>query len=425
MRLLYSLVLYLIAPLVVLRLLWRSRKAPDYRQRIGERFGFFPHLSKKGYIWLHSVSVGETIAAAPLVKQLLATYPDLPLLITTTTPTGSAQVKKLFGDQVAHVYAPYDLPGAVQRFLARTQPRLALIMETELWPNLFHYCHRQGVPVVVANARLSERSAKGYGKLRALTAQTLACVTQVAAQGEDDGQRFLALGLRQDQLTITGSLKFDLTVAASVQEQGQVLRRVTLGAERPVWLAASTHQGEDEQLLDALAEVRQQVADALLVLVPRHPERFDSVVELCRQRGLNVVRRSERRGCNAETDVFVADSMGEMMLLLAASDVCFMGGSLIEHGGHNILEPAALGKPVVFGPSMYNFAVISKLFIAEGAARQVADRHELAQVLVQWLTNVVLADEFGQRGRAVVDANRGALQRLLRLLAAILPPADS
>lgn len=423
MRALYSLILYLISPLVVLRLLLRSRKAPDYRKRIAERFGFFPRLPRQGYIWLHSVSVGETIAAAPLVKQLLARYPDIPLLITTTTPTGSAQVKKLFGDQVAHVYAPYDLPGAVQRFLTRTQPRLALIMETELWPNLFHSCHRQGVPVVVANARLSERSAKGYAKIRSLTAQTLACVTQVAAQGEEDGRRLLALGLRPEQLTVTGSLKFDLTVAASVQEQGQVLRRDTLGAGRPVWLAASTHQGEDEQLLDALARVREQVPNALLVLVPRHPERFDSVSELCRQRGFDVVRRSQRQPCGVDSAVFVGDSMGEMMMLLAASDVCFMGGSLVEHGGHNILEPAALGKPVVFGPHMFNFAAISRLFIAEGAAQQVADSAELAQVVVAWLHDPVLADEIGQQGRAVMDANRGALQRLLALLATRLPPA--
>ena len=421
MRRLYSLVLMLLAPLVVARLWWRGRVAPGYRQRWGERFGYVPRIENNP-IWVHAVSVGETQAAAPLIEALLARYPQYPLLVTTTTPTGSERVRSLFGDRVRHCYMPYDLPGAVARFLNRTRPCLALIMETEIWPNLFYQCQRRGVPLIVANARLSQRSAEGYGRFRSLVSETLKRIDVIAAQDESDGQRFAALGAPPPSIEVTGSIKFDIDVADAVRAQGAELRRELFGG-RPVWLAASTHEGEDEQLLDAFARIKQQTPELLLLLVPRHPERFDRVVALCRARGYSVVRRSESVAVSPATDVFVGDSMGELMRFCAAADVVFMGGSLVPVGGHNILEPAVLGRPVVYGPHMFNFAAIEAMFRDQEAARQVANAEELAGVVGEWLRQPALAEQYGRRGLAIVEANRGALEKLLRIVARMLPPA--
>ena len=421
MRRLYSLVLMLVAPLVVARLWWRGRVAPGYRQRWGERFGYVPRIENNP-IWVHAVSVGETQAAAPLIEALLERYPQYPLLVTTTTPTGSERVRALFGDRVRHCYMPYDLPGAVARFLNRTRPRLVLIMETEIWPNLFYQCQRRGVPLIVANARLSQRSAEGYGRFRSLAGETLQRIDVIAAQDERDARRFEALGARPAAVEVIGSIKFDIEVGDEVRGQGGELRRAFF-AGRPVWLAASTHEGEDEQVLDAFAQIKQAIPDLLLVLVPRHPERFDRVAALCRARGYSVVRRSEGVAVSPATDIFVGDSMGELLRFCAAADVVFMGGSLVPVGGHNILEPAALGRPVVYGPQMFNFAAIEAMFRDQEAARQVANADELAAVVSEWLREPALAEQYGRRGLAIVEANRGALGRLLRIVARTLPPA--
>jgi len=419
MRHLYSFILYCLTPFIVLRLWRRSFKNPAYRQRWGERFAWSSLKTDKPVIWLHSVSVGETLAAVPLVQLLLEKYPDYAILITTTTPTGSDRVRETFADKVLHVYAPYDLPGAVKRFLDHFNPCIAIIMETEVWPNLFYACDQRQIPVVLANARLSEKSAKGYHKVATLMQSTLACMHTIAAQTQDDAARFMRLGATPTQVQVTGSIKFDLKLPASLRESAEVLRR-ELGQHRKVWIAASTHEGEEEQLLDAHQQLLQSMDDSLLILVPRHPERFDRVAQLSEKRNLKTCRRSERQRCDAATKVYLGDSMGELMLLYAAADVAFVGGSLVDVGGHNLLEPAALGVPVVTGPTMYNFAEItSRLLECEGML-QVSDAAQLASSVERLLLDANVRCQMSDRALAFVEANRGALDRLMNIIAAVL-----
>lgn len=414
MRFIYSLVLLLLSPFVLLRLWRRGSKAQAYRLRWSERFAHIDAI-KGQPIWVHAVSVGETLAAVPLIKHLLSTHSDTPLLVTTTTPTGSEQVKRLFGDQVLHVYMPYDMNGVIKRFLKRVQPRLLVVMETELWPNLFHHCRQQQIAVIVANARMSARSARGYSRFAALTASTLNDVAVIAAQSDTDAERFIALGAQRDLVKVTGSVKFDIGLPDGLLDQGGALRSELFG-QRPVWLAASTHAGEDELVLQAFAEVRQHQPDLLLLLVPRHPERFDAVVELCQKQGYEVVRRSEAGSCTEATAVFVGDSMGELLLFLTAADLCYMGGSLVPVGGHNLLEPAAVGVPVVFGPHMFNFAEISQMFLGRGAASQVDDSAELAKVVAELFANSSLRNEMSLKGKQLLAENRGAQAKLEALI---------
>lgn len=415
MRKLYTFLLYLLAPLVLLRLAWRGLRAPDYWRRWPERFGFIAPPLGKQVIWLHAVSVGEVQAAVPLVRVLLERHPEYSLLVTTVTPTGSARVTALFGEVLAHVYAPYDLPGAVARFLDRVQPQLAIVMETELWPNLFHHCRQRTVPLLLVNARLSARSVAGYQRVQGLAAETLAAVTEIVAQSEADARRFESLGANPACITVTGNLKFEQRIPPSLLERAEVLRR-DWGVSRPVWIAASTHEGEDELLLDVFHRLRRQFSHCLLVLVPRHPERFEAVAALCRGRGYNTVLRSDRSPCSADTGVYVADTMGDLPLLYAASDVAFVGGSLVAHGGHNLLEPAALGIPVVTGPHVFNFLEICELLVTAGAAVKVADSDELLQTVNRWLGDANERHRIGQLGRQVVDKNRGALQAVMAII---------
>ncbi|RDH92377.1 MAG: 3-deoxy-D-manno-octulosonic acid transferase [endosymbiont of Seepiophila jonesi] len=416
MRNIYSLLLYLIMPLVVVRLYWRSLKSPAYRERWLERFGWFDSPVSDGCIWLHAVSVGEVQAAAQLVKRLLADYPGLPLVITTTTPTGAKQVESLFGQDVFHHYAPYDAPWVVKTFFDRLQPRLLILIETEIWPNLLHECRQRSIPSLLANARMSTRSALRYRHLAGLTRETLQNISLIAAQGESDAEHFQVLGARPGQVEVTGSIKFDIKLPASLREQADVIRR-DWGQARPVWVAASTHEGEDELVLAAHAKVRETLPESLLVLVPRHPERFDRVAELAISAGFDLVRRSEQCPCRSETAVFLGDSMGELAMFLGAADMAFIGGSLVPHGGHNILEAAAQGVPVVFGPHMFNFAEISRLFLDRGAAREVVTAETLAEVSARWLSDASERSLIGERGRDLVEQNRGAMQRLRDIVA--------
>lgn len=415
MRTLYTLLLYAALPIVLLRLWLRGARNPAYRRRWSERFGFFPHTPVDGAIWIHAVSVGEAIAAFPLVERLRERHPERPLVFTTTTPTGSERVVRRFGTAVHHGYLPYDLPGAVARFLDRTRPALAVILETELWPNMYAACAARRIPLVVANARLSERSAAGYRRVARLTRATLERVTLIAAQGEADAARLLALGAPAARVRVTGNLKFDLTPPADLAEHGATLRD-SWGALRPVWIAASTHEGEEEQILDAYTVARARVPRLLLVLVPRHPERFDRVAALCAARGYTVVRRSEQRPCDAGTDVFLGDSMGELMLFYAAADIAFIGGSLVPTGGHNPLEPAALARPVLHGPHMFNFAEIDRRLREAGGSREVADAGALARAVADCLLEPAACRASGERARAFVAQNRGALERLLQII---------
>lgn len=412
MRILYSLLMYLLIPPTLQRLLWRGFRQRGYWRRWNERFGFVPRLAGP-VLWVHAVSVGEVRAAGPLVQALRAEYPDYRILVTTMTPTGSETVRQLFGDNVAHCYVPYDLPTAVARFLERTNPQLALIMETELWPNLFHACRARKIPLVVANARLSEKSARGYRRIAGLTRATLSGVSVIGAQSDDDAARLRALGAAR--VTVTGSIKFELSVPDDITSRARDLR--TGFGNRPVWIAASTRDGEEVHVLDAFSVLTQQYPELLLVLVPRHPERFETVARLCMQRGYAIERRSQHHKAVAPgTAILLGDTMGELLLFYAAADVSYIGGSLLPLGGQNLLESLAVGTPVVFGPHMFNFSEISRMSLERGAGRQVQDAEGLASAVGDYLADSDARRSAGDAGRRMVQANRGALARTLGLV---------
>lgn len=419
-RLLYTLLLTLLSPLIFLRLWLRGRQAPAYRLRWRERLGGAPVAAMPDLparpLWIHAVSVGETLAAVPLINALRAQFPDLPLLITTMTPTGSERVRALWGDQVWHVYAPYDMPWAVTRFLTRWQPRALVVMETELWPNTLALVRARGLPVMLANARLSERSAAGYGRLGSFTRELVGQLTVVAAQDAGTAERFQGLGVLPERIVNTGSLKFDITIPETVVDEAERLRRRWSLAERPVWVAASTHAGEDAVVLAAHERVRALHPDALLILVPRHPERFEAVAQQVQTFGFTQVRRSGREPVWPETAVLLGDSMGELLVWLALAHVAFVGGSLVPTGGHNVLEPLALGVPALTGPHYFNFEAINRELLAAGALAVVEDAESLALGVIQLLDDAQLAMARRDAGLAVLAANRGAVARQLALL---------
>ncbi|MEN1834681.1 lipid IV(A) 3-deoxy-D-manno-octulosonic acid transferase [Pseudomonas lijiangensis] len=414
-RTLYTLLFHLGLPLVALRLWLRARKAPAYRQRIGERFAVGLPAMQRGGIWVHAVSVGESIAAAPMIRALLAQYPGLPVTVTCMTPTGSERIKAMFASEprIQHCYLPYDLPWAAGRFLDHVQPRLGIIMETELWPNHIHQCARRNIPVVLANARLSERSARGYALFAGLTRPMLAAMSWFAVQTEAEAQRFRDLGARPECVAVTGSIKFDLSIDPQLPEQAAQLREQWQAAQRPVWIAASTHAGEDESVLAAHRQLLSSHPDALLILVPRHPERFNSVHELCQQQGFTTVRRSSGQVVTPDTSVLLGDTMGELLFLYALADSAFVGGSLVPNGGHNLLEPAALAKPVLSGPNLFNFLEIAALLRQAGALEEVGDPVALAMAVQKLFDQPQLARSMADAGIGVMKANQGALQRLL------------
>ena len=411
----YTALLRLLLPLAVGRLYWRSLRAPAYRQRVAERLMRDPDGPPAADVWLHAVSVGEVQAAQPVIRHLLERDPPMRVLVTTTTPTGAERLESLFHGRVAHRYTPFDLPGIMTRFLDAVRPRLAVVMETEIWPNTLAEAGRRGIPAVLANARLSERSARGYARVQPLTREALGHFAIIAAQAQADAGRFMALGAPASRVEVTGSIKFDQGLPASLHEQAEAARRAW-GADRSVWVAASTHEGEDEPVLAAHRAVRAAIPNALLVLVPRHPERFERVAELATRAGFGVVRRSSRQPCGPDTAVYVGDTMGELQVLLAAGDAAFIGGSLVPVGGHNLLEAAAVGVPAATGPQFFNFAAIVELLVAENAAVVVQDGTELGRLMVRWLGDAAERARLGENGRRVVEENRGALDRLLAVI---------
>ena len=427
MRYLYSAFLYLVVPLLLLRMLWRSRRAPAYRQRLLERFGCFevPGQQAVPTIWVHAASVGETLAAAPLVEALLLAHPEHRVVVTTTTPTGPGQLQALFGQRVFHVYAPWDLPGAVQRFLRCLQPSLLLLMETELWPNMLHYSQASGCNVALVNARLSVRSARGYARIGKLTRQMLRHLDCVACQSQADGERFLSLGLSPAVLQQTGNIKFDLQLGPELVTRAACLREQYQAASRPILVAASTHPGEDALILSAFAAVRKTVDNCLLLLVPRHPERFDEVHTQCTLAGWQVVRRSSGAAPGSADDIVLGDTMGELLLLLSVASVVVMGGSLVPHGGHNVLEAAAWGVPVVSGPHMFNFEEVTRLLVTAGAMVRLEQSQLLDATLISLLSDPQRCRRMGAAGQQVVAQNRGAITRVLQLLAPYLPPGGT
>lgn len=419
-RHLYTLLLHLALPLIALRLALRARKAPAHARRIRERFSFGLPPLQTGGIWVHAVSVGESIAAAPMIRTLQARHPELPITVTCMTPTGSERIQALFGDSVQHCYLPYDLPWAAARFLNRVKPRLAVVMETELWPNHIHQCAKRGIPVALANARLSERSARGYARFGKLTAPMLAELSLIAVQTQAEAQRFLALGARPECVDVTGSIKYDLKIDAELPQRAAELRRQWQTEQRPVWIAASTHAGEDEIILAAHRQLLKTRTDALLILVPRHPERFEAVHELCLNQGLTTRRRSTGQDVQAGDQVLLGDTMGELLFLYALADIAFVGGSLVANGGHNLLEPAALGKPVLSGPHLFNFLEIATQLREAGALSEVENAEQLAGRLATLLDAPTEIARMSQAGLAVLKANQGALQRLLTGLQRLL-----
>lgn len=413
----YTLITRLLLPFALIRLWWRSRHHPDYAPRWPERLGYGSAV-EGAPVWVHAVSVGETRAAAPLIRALLEDHPEMPLLVTTTTLTGAAQVAMLFGNSVVHRFAPFDLPRAVARFLDSTRPRVAIILETEIWPHLFMALRDRDIPLFLANVRLSERSYLRYRRVEGSIAKILDIPAVIAAQSPADATRVRALGAPPKRVHVTGNMKFELSPTAGLREAAQALR-LAFG-DRIVWVAASTHQGEEEIVLSAYAILSQGLPNLLLVLVPRHPERFESVGRLVRARGMAAVERSSGRPVTMDTQVLLGDTMGELMLFFAAADCAFIGGSLVATGGHNPIEALALGVPVVFGPHMFNFAEIARLTLAAEAGIQVVDEDGLIAALRTYLGDTPSRDTASKAGESLVRAHQGALRRTLSLLEPLL-----
>lgn len=417
MRFIYICIYYLIIPFILLRLLCRSRHTADYRRRWNERFGYPPHTLSQNTIWVHAVSVGETLAAIPLVKELIKQYAGhFHIIVTTTTPTGSALVTKHLHQQVTHMYAPFDIPIAVSRFLKRARVKLCIIMETELWPNILTICNKRKIPIILANGRLSERSFLRYQLIRRLTKRMLQSCHTLAAQGVLDGERFLQLGLDPKKLVVTGNIKFDLHIPSELIIQGKNIRK-TIGEHRRVLIAASTHDTEEIIVLNAFKKIRQEIPNAFLIIAPRHPNRFQKIAELCRQKKFQFVTRSHQTPITEHVDILLLDTIGELQMIYASADIAFVGGSLVSTGGHNLIEPAALGLPILTGPYLHNFTEISKLLQDAGAAQVITDASSLADAVIALCSAKELREKIGLCAKKTIETNRGALQKHLEAIA--------
>jgi 3-deoxy-D-manno-octulosonic-acid transferase len=420
LRFLYIVIAYLLSPVVVGALALRGFRDRSHWQGFSQRFGLGERIAGRRSIWVHAVSVGEVQAAVPLVEALLKRFPEIPLVLTTVTPTGRARAQAIFKNRVDVRYVPIDLPGAVRRFFQRVQPQLAVILETEIWPNLYHRCGRLGVPLVLASARISPRSVASYRRLVGLFRETLSHGIFIAAQSAEDAERFRSIGANPARTHVIGNIKFDFGYPANIEEQGHGLRRL-LGVHRPVWIAGSTHAIEEDKLLAAHALIRQRYTNALLVLVPRHPPRFAEVAASLKEQGLRFVTRTSGATVASETEVFLLDTLGELPPFYAASDIAFVGGTLVPIGGHNLLEPAALGLPIVAGPHTFNSADIAKMLVERGAVRVVHDAAGVAGVVGDLLADPSTRAQMGASGRRTVDDNRGAVARLMAFLEPLLP----
>ncbi|MDN6319358.1 MAG: lipid IV(A) 3-deoxy-D-manno-octulosonic acid transferase [Marinobacter sp.] len=409
LQFIYSQLIRLALPFILLRLWWQGRQAPELRVNWQQRLGFVPRISGT-VVWVHAVSVGETIAAAPMVRRLRARNPGITILMTAMTDTGLAQAMKMFGDQVHYAYAPYDTPGSIRRFLNRANPNILVIMETEIWPNMIRQSRSRRVPVFLINARLSEHSARGYERIKSLAAPIMRSISWVAAQAEKDAERFRRIGVAASKVAVTGSVKFDVDIPDLVLKASQQLKASL--SDRPVWIAGSTHEGEDDQLLAAHRKLLNNHPNALLIIVPRHPERFESVADKIIRQGFSLARRSGDETL-VGAEVYLGDTMGELMMLYGASDVAFVGGSLIERGGHNPLEPAGWGIPVISGPNVFNFETIYQRLRDDRGVVIVEGVDELYQHLSTLFDDDDERRASGQRALSVVNKNRGALDRVV------------
>ncbi len=416
MRWIYPLLLWLAVPLVWLRLQWRSRREPAYAERRAERFGAVPEAVRSGPVWFHTVSAGESIAAAPLIAALAEQFADLPFLVTTMTPTGSQQVLSRLGGRVDHCYAPYDFTFAVERFYRRVQPRMLVLMETELWPNLIARAHQRNVPVLMVNARLSARSARGYARISSLTLRMMRQVEFIACQTEAHRQRFISLGADADSVEALGSVKFDVALPDGMDAQVRALAAQFGLQQQRVWIAASTHPGEDEIVLDSFQQLRRQHPRLRLVLVPRHPNRAQQVAELARRAGYSVQLQSEGAAADSGADVLLGDVMGTLLQLYGLAEVAFVGGSLVDVGGHNPIEPALFALPVLSGPRQYNFTDVFAQLDEAGGVETVADAVALAEAVSALLADENRRRQMGQAALATVQANRGATKKVTDLL---------
>jgi 3-deoxy-D-manno-octulosonic-acid transferase len=422
LRFLYNLLTYVLLIPYAFYWLIKGIGNPSYVDRLSQRFGFgFPKVAES--IWVHAVSVGEVQAAVPLINTLIERFPDQKLVVTTVTPTGAARVAALFGEKVVHCYIPFEFPNAIRSFFNSIRPRAAMIIETEIWPNLYRGCGIRNIPLILVSARISPRSVPGYRRLMPLIKETLSHGIIIAAQTQVDADRFLELGANPSRTWVTGNIKFDVELDPEIAGRGALLRGALFG-ERPVWIAASTHEGEEQLVLAAHRTMLERHPELLLVLVPRHPERFGGVRELVEKQAFNVVSRTAGQPCNASTEVFLVDTMGEVPLFYAASDIAFVGGSLIPVGGHNLLEPAAQGLPIITGPHLFNAQEIAEDFIEIEACELVADSSELAESVSKLIENPAKAKKMGRNGLTVLEQNRGSLQRLLVLLEPLLVGSD-
>ncbi|MCG9683913.1 lipid IV(A) 3-deoxy-D-manno-octulosonic acid transferase [Vibrio sp. Isolate23] len=417
-RVLYTLLLVIALPFLLPSLYKHKLGKPSVGSRWKEHFGFTPSLNnpeKKPVIWIHAVSVGEVIAASPLIKKIHQARPNAKILVTTTTPTGAKQAENL-KEYAEHRYMPLDFTWAVKTFLKTVRPKQLIIIETELWPNTLIAVSKQNIPITIANARLSDKSFRGYTKIKPLFDNFSPALSQVICQHKDDAKRFEKLGIPQSKVYVSGSIKFDISISAKQLETANRLRS-ELGYSRPIWIAASTHEGEDEKILAAHSQVVEHVPNALLILVPRHPERFNDVMVQCSEH-FTTVRRTTKVAVTENTKVYLGDTMGEMLTLIGASDVCFMGGSLIgsKVGGHNLLEPAALSKPTLTGPSYFNFADITQQLLAENSCQIINSESDLADKIILLLQSPALRGEQGQAALDVVERNRGALEKTVQYI---------
>ncbi|MGB1883303.1 MAG: lipid IV(A) 3-deoxy-D-manno-octulosonic acid transferase [Gammaproteobacteria bacterium] len=412
----YTVAFAFLIPWLLARIFWRSWREQKHRERWTERLGFYPSKSDlRRPLWVHAVSVGESMAAAPMIKAIRERFPHLDLVISNTTLTGSETVYRLFGDEIRQVYFPYDLPFCVNRFLDEFDPRMLLLLETELWPNTLSVCTGRRVPVLLVNGRLSEVSLRSYKRVSSLSLEMVKELTCVAAQSDAHARRFIELGAEPEKVHVTGSLKFDFELPPSLYEQAAVLRR-SLDVNRPVLMFGSTREGEENIILESLQRLYSEFRDLLVVIAPRHPERFDAVAAMCRQAGLNVARHSNIQHFSAQDNVLIVDRMGELTRYYAACDIAFVGGSLLPYGGHNILEPAALGKPVLSGCHTFNFAETAELLAGNGAMVEVGNADDLADAAERWLLDSNERDRVGRIGQELVRQHGGATQKTLELV---------
>lgn len=412
---LYRILIYLALPFAFIRLWWRGRKNAAYRQRWSERLGFFKPLAVQGGIWIHGVSFGEIVMATPLIKALIAQSNGTPVIVTTMTITGSDQVKKVFGDTVFHIHLPYDTLCSVKQFFNKTNPSVALILETEIWPNYYHECKKRNIPLYMINARISPVAMKRYECIRSLIKTTLAQTHFIAAQSEQDKQRFLALGADPKKIERIGNLKFDITLPEDMVEKGKALRQ-ELGISRKVWIAASTHEGEEEIILGLHRKIREVIPEALLILVPRHPERFDKIADLINTHHFSLARRSKQQYVTSDTAVYLGDTMGEMLLLYAASDIAVVCGSIKPIGGHNSLEAAALGVPIIVGPYTNSCEEVTAQLKEAGALLQFEDSALIGETVQDLLLNDIKRAEMGNAGLRAVSENAGVLKRVVGMV---------